>query len=54
MPKKRVCCYIDGFNVYHAIDDLIAHLEACRLPETAQAEDGTVKFTCPPEYALKT
>lgn len=30
------------------------HLEACRLPETAQAEDGTVKFTCPPEYALKT
>jgi hypothetical protein len=22
MPKKRVCCYIDGFNVYHAIDDV--------------------------------
>lgn len=22
LPKKRVTCYIDGFNLYHAIDDL--------------------------------
>ncbi len=22
MSKIRVCCYIDGFNVYHAIDDM--------------------------------
>jgi uncharacterized LabA/DUF88 family protein len=22
MPKIRVACYIDGFNVYHAIDDM--------------------------------
>jgi len=20
--EKRVCCYIDGFNVYHAMDDM--------------------------------
>ena len=31
-----------------------SHLETCRLPETAQAEDGVVKFMCPSEYALKT
>lgn len=25
MAKKRVACFVDGFNLYHAIDDLSSH-----------------------------
>ena len=42
--KKKVQCFIDGFNLYHAIDDLKDHLERelkkhkVKLPNSVEEE----------------
>ncbi len=61
-PKKGLKIIAPPFRMHskelwglatHRAQILQSHIEACRLPETAHDEDGTVKFVCPSEYEIK-
>ena len=54
LAKKRVACFIDGFNVYHSIDDLknlCSNFIDPNQHEIVVDSNGHIVAKRPPEYA---